>query len=101
MPRSLFESPRSRPPQVADSMSVVHAQVIKTKPRIAFAMRGCIRSLSITTPGKLQNVWQAQAAGSPVDLFCLLEVCLKNEEEQPGSLKNFVDQFRAIGEDQR
>ena len=49
------------------------------RPRLAYQVTGCIRALNASLPHKLANVRAAQDAGFDVDLYCVLEECVRSQ----------------------
>jgi hypothetical protein len=66
--------------------------------RLALELAGCIRSLALSTAGKLANVEHAVSAGYRVDLFCALSGCTDNQSEdeirsEELAARSFVREF--------
>ena len=59
--------------------------------RMAIELTGCLRSLNVSSVGKVHNVLQARTAGYAVDLFCALEAC--SDDEVRHARAGVVDAF--------
>lgn len=58
---------------------------------MAIELTGCLRSLNVSSVGKVHNVLQARTAGYAVDLFCALEAC--SDDEVRHARAGVVDAF--------